>query len=205
MHIAEAQEDVRTVYDGGFHGQLISGVLWLAAAAVATWGSAAAAMATRLLGDTLIFPATTLALRVSGGPSSLPAGHPMRSLATPVAFTVPLGLVVAVATAGYRDEWFFPASMVIVGAHYLPFVFLYGMPLFAVLAAALSSGGVALALWIPAGPAAGGWAAGATLVVFAFLLRSQGRRAGRGQGRRALECDTPVAPLTSLAARPVRP
>src|SRR6056297_89674 len=32
---------------------------------------------------------------------------------------VPLGLLVAVAAAGYREEGFFPASMVIVGAHYL--------------------------------------------------------------------------------------
>jgi hypothetical protein len=178
MHIADAQRDVRTVYVGGFHGQLVSGSLWLVAAAVATWGSALAGVFTLLLGGTLIFPLTTLALRLSGGPSSLPAGHPMRALATQIAFTVPFGLLVAAAVTGYRQEWFFPASMIIVGAHYLPFVFLYGMPLFAVLAALLTFGGVALALWTSAAPAAGGWVTGAILVVFAFLLRRHARRPG---------------------------
>jgi hypothetical protein len=176
MHVVDAQRDVRHVYVGGFHGQLVSGCLWLVSAAVATWGSLGAGVVTLLVGGILIFPATTLALKLSGGPAALPPGHPMRALAMQIAFTVPLGLLVAVAVTGYRPEWFFPASMIIVGAHYLPFVFLYGMPLFAVLATVLTFGGVALALWIPATPATGGWATGATLFLFAFLLRHQARR-----------------------------
>lgn len=64
-----------------------------------------------------------------------------------IAFTVPRGLSVAVPAAGYRLEWFLPLGMIIVGAHYLPFVLLYGMPGFAFLAGLLTVGGVALALW----------------------------------------------------------
>lgn len=172
MEIVDAQRDVRRTYVGGFFGQLVSGVLWLLAAAIGTWGSPVAAMATLLLGGILIFPLTTLSLRLSGRPASLPAGHPMAALATQVAFTVPFGLLVALAAAGYRQEWFFPASMVIVGAHYLPFVFLYGMRLFALLAALLVCGGVALAMWLPEQFSVGGWLSGAALVVFAFLLRA---------------------------------
>lgn len=36
MKIAEAQRDVRTTYLGGFVGQLVSAVLWITAAALAT-------------------------------------------------------------------------------------------------------------------------------------------------------------------------
>ena len=72
MLISEAQREVRTVYLGGFVGQLVSALIWLAGAA-----------------------------------------------------------------ALHKPGWFYPASMIIVGAHYLPFVFLYGMKTFAVLAAAL--------------------------------------------------------------------
>ena len=93
-----------------------------------------------------------------------------------LAFTVPLGLVVAAAAAGYREEWFFPASMIVVGAHYLPFTFLYGTSLFAALGGAMAVGGVALALWGPDIFALGGWVTGGLLVTFAFLLRrSHGR------------------------------
>lgn len=175
MQIAEAQGDVRRVYVGGFYGQLVSGVLWLIAASVGTWMSPVAGIITLLAGGVLIFPLTTLALRVSGGSTSLPAGHPMAGLAMQIAFTVPLGLLVAVATVGSRLSWFFPASMVIVGAHYLPFVFLYGMRLFAVLSGVLVFSGAALALWMPGPFALGGWVTGLVLVVFAFLLRASAR------------------------------
>lgn len=179
MHIAEAQRDVRAVYVGGFHGQLVSGVLWLVAAGVSGWVSHSAGIVVLLAGGVLIFPLTTLLLKASGGPASLPKGHPMAPLAMQIAFTVPLGLLVAVAAAGYREEWFFPASMVIVGAHYLPFAFLYGTALFAVLGGLMTLAGVALALWLPNTFTTGGWATGALLIVFAFVLRRSHQRADR--------------------------
>lgn len=171
MEIAEAQRDVQRVYVGGSIGQFVSGAIWLLAAGAGTFISPSAAIVTLLAGGMLIFPVTTLLLRLSGRAATLPAGHPMNALAMQLAFTVPLGLLVAVAAAGYRAEWFFPAAMIIVGAHYLPFVFLYGMPHFAVLAGLLTIGGVTLALWGPDQFNLGGWVAGAILVGFAFLLR----------------------------------
>jgi hypothetical protein len=79
------------------------------------------------------------------------------------------------AVTGYRLEWFFPAAMVIVGAHYLPFVFLYGMRHYAALAAILAFGGVGLALWGPESFSLGAWITGLVLVSFAFLLRASVR------------------------------
>jgi len=172
MRIDEAQGDVRRVYRGGFVGQLVSGALWLIAAAIASWVSPAASIATLFFGGMLIFPLTTLALRAAGGPTALPKGHPMAALATQIAFTVPAGMLVAVALGVTKPNLFFPASMIIVGAHYLPFVFLYGMRLFAVLAAILILCGALLLLWFPMGAPLGGWFAGALLVLFAFLLRA---------------------------------
>lgn len=172
MLIDQAQRDVRLVYVGGFFGQLVSGVLWLCSAVVATFASATAAIAILLIGGILIFPLTTVCLRLAGRPTSLPAGHPMAGLATQIAFTVPLGLLVALAVTGYRLDWFFPAAMVIVGAHYLPFVFLYGMRLYAALAAILALGGVGLALWGPGWFSLGAWITSLVLLTFAFLLRA---------------------------------
>jgi len=182
MDIAEAQRDVRGVYAGGFYGQLVASALWLLAAGASMVISHTAGVVTLLAGGTLILPITTLVLRASGGPASLPKGHPMARLAMQIAFTAPLGLLVAVAAAGYRMDWFFPASMIIVGAHYLPFTFLYGMPLFAALGALLSLGGVALALWLPNTFPTGGWLTGCVLLVFAFLLRRSHRRSTGADG-----------------------
>ena len=172
MRIIDAQRDVRRVYVGGFFGQLVSGALWLISAALGTWVSPGKAMVVLLVGGVLIFPLTTLWLRLAGRPAALPTGHPMAALAMQLAFTVPVGLLVAMAASAYREDWFFPASMIIVGAHYLPFVFLYGMRLFAALSGVLMFAGVAMGLWV-AGPfSLGGWFTGFALVVFAFLLRN---------------------------------
>jgi hypothetical protein len=172
MSIREAQLDVRSLYAGGFYGQLVSGVLWLLASAAASWVSPAVGVATLFLGGMLIFPLTTLVLRLCGRPSALPAGHPMAGLAMQVAFTVPIGIVVVMAMLHGRTDLFFPASMVIVGAHYLPFVFLYGMRLFAVLSTAMVGIGVLLLYGLPVPSGVAGWFTGGLLVVFAFLLRA---------------------------------
>jgi hypothetical protein len=76
---------------------------------------------------------------------------------------VPVGL--------YRLNWFYPAMMILLGAHYLPFMFLYGMRTFGVLAALLVCGGVMLALYGSASFSTGAWCTSAILLTFAFLLR----------------------------------
>ncbi len=171
MLVAEGQGDVRCVYSGGFYGQLVSAAVWLSAAIVATWFSTTLSVAVLFLGGTLIFPLTWLTIRTTGRTASLPLGHPMAALAMQIAFTVPIGLVAVVAMLAGRTELFFPASMVIVGGHYLPFTFLYGMRMFAYLAVALVVPGLLLLVWVPAPFASGGWITGGVLVAFAFLLR----------------------------------
>lgn len=171
MSIIEAQGDVRRLYSGGFYGQLVSAMVWLSAAAMATWVSLAGAVVVLFLGGTLIFPLTWLSIRLTGRAASLPPGHPMAALAMQIAFTVPTGIVVVVALLADQDELFFPACMVIVGAHYLPFVFLYGMRMFAYLSVALVVPGVILLLWVSAPVAFGAWVTGVVLAIFAFLLR----------------------------------
>jgi len=171
LQLIEAQREVRAIYLGGSVGQIVSGVLWLAAAAVATWGTPRQTMVLLFVGGMFIFPVTTLALKAMGRPCALSPANPLGKLAMQVAFTVPIGLLVAFAAAGYRIEWFFPACMLIVGAHYLPFVFLYGMRVFALLAALLCAGGVALALYGPGSFSLGGWLTGGLLVAFGVVLR----------------------------------
>lgn len=184
MQIADAQRDVRETYAGGFYGQLVSGLVWLLAAALGTWVSPEWAIVALLTGGFLIFPLTTAALRLARRPTRLPPGHPMTPLAMQVAFTVPVGLLVALGATAYRQDWFFPASMVVVGGHYLPFVFLYGMRAYAVLAAVLVWGGVALALWVPGSFSIGGWLTGSVLVLAAVVLRRATARPASQPGAR---------------------
>lgn len=61
--------------------------------------------------------------------------------------------------------------MIALGAHYLPFVFLYGMPQFAALAAVLVAAGMILGMYVPSPFSLGGWLTGTILILFAFLGR----------------------------------
>ena len=51
---------------------------------------------------------TTLGLRLLGGPSALPKGHPMSALAVQIAMTVPLGVLVVIVLSRDDPSLFFP-------------------------------------------------------------------------------------------------
>src|SRR5215204_1523042 len=137
MIIGDAQREIRTRFAGAFYGQLVSGVLWLISAALATWRGPRAGIVSVVVGGFFIFPLTALLIRVSGRNTPLSPANTLRHLGMQVAFVLPLSMPLLVGVALFRRNWFYPGLMILVGAHYLPFVFLYGMPMFAVLAALL--------------------------------------------------------------------
>lgn len=172
MQIADAQREMRTRYVGGFYGQLVSGALWIVSAALATWSTPRAAITTIVVGGMFIFPLTELLLRLEGERVKLSANNALRQLGMQVAFVLPLSMPLLAPVARYRLTLFFPALMILVGAHYLPFVFLYGMRMFAVLAVVLISGGLLSGVYLTDSFSAGAWFAGAVLVAFAVVGRS---------------------------------
>jgi hypothetical protein len=169
MTITDAQRDVRTTFLGGFAGQLVSSCVWFASAALATWYSVRAGIVILVGGGFFIFLLTQLLLRAMGRPYSLPRGHPMNALGMQVAFTLPLSLPVAAGATMHQLTWFYPAIMILLGAHYLPFIFMYGMPQFGALAGILISAGLLIGLYVPSSFSLGGWLTAVTLLAFAFL------------------------------------
>jgi hypothetical protein len=171
MLVQDAQRNVRTVFVGGFWGQLVSSVIWMVSAALGYWVSPRAGILWIVFGGCFIFPLTLALLRLSGGPSSPTRGNPLSSLGMQVAFTLPIGMLLLFPVTQLRLTLFFPALMVLLGAHYLPFIFLYGMRMFAVLAAILIGSGVIIAQYFPASFTLGAWIGGLTLFVFAWIGR----------------------------------
>jgi hypothetical protein len=187
MTIEQAQRDMRVGLLGGFMGQLVSGLLWFASAALATWGTTQAAIVFIIVTGFFIFPLTKLGLRLMGHRSRVSPDNPLNGLGMQSAFVLPLSLVLVGAATLYRIEWFYPAFMIALGAHYLPFVTLYGMRLFYALAAILVAAGVALALYLPLPFSAGAWFTAAVLTCFAFL------------GRRSVSAETTVTAASSAS------
>jgi hypothetical protein len=176
VNISDAQRDVRSVFLGGFAGQLVSSLVWLLSAVFATWRSPKSAIIAVLAGGFFIFPLTQLLLRLMGRRASLPKGHPMNALGMQVAFTLPFNLPLVAAASLYRLNWFYPALMIALGTHYLPFIFIYGMPKFGVLAALLIGAGLTIGLYMPSVFSLGAWLTALLLLLFAFIGRSVAHR-----------------------------
>lgn len=172
MNVKNAQFEMRSAFLGGFAGQLVSGLIWLVASALSLWVAPKIGMAALFFGCMLIFPLTQGLLRLIGRPAKVSAENGLWPLGSQIAFTVPINFLLVGAATLYRETWFFPAAMIIVGSHYLPFITLYGMKFFAVLAALLVVGGAFLAVYGPAVFSLGGWLTGGILILFAFLGRS---------------------------------
>lgn len=176
MEVAKAQQQVRSIYMGGFVGQLIIGALWLASAALATWDSLFVGGAVLMIGGFFIYPLLQLALRVAGKPASLPPDNPLRELSIEVALMVgPLFFLVGAASV-HKAAWFFPSLMIVIGAHYLPFSFMYGMREFIALSVVITFPGILIGLYAPQLSTSGAWFTGVVLVVFAFVGRAAATR-----------------------------
>ena len=168
MTIQEAQRESREIYLGGGPGQLVCAAIWLASAAAATWSTPRLAILVLVIGGMFIFPLTQLSLRAMGRPASLSPGNPLRWLAMQVAFMVPLCLPVVLGATVHRLGWFYPGAMIVVGAHYLPFQFLYGQRRWLVLAGVLIVAGLMIGLYRSDQFALGGWLTAVAFLGFAL-------------------------------------
>lgn len=170
MTVCEAQSRVRSVFLGGSVGQFVTGIIWLVSAALSTFVGPSQGILALVVGGMLIFPLTQLALKFMGRPTSLARDNPLNSIPLTSVFAMVAMYPLIYAAARYNINWFFPAFMIVVGAHYLWFIFLYGMRAYAVLAAILVGSGIAVGLLWPTVFPIGGWLAGAVLVVFAVII-----------------------------------
>jgi hypothetical protein len=141
-------------------------------AALGTWVTPKASILAIVIAGFFIFPLTQLMLRLSGRRASLSKENPFNSLGMQVAFVLPLSMLLLVPVGNFRLNWFFPALMILLGAHYLPFATLYGMRMFLVLAGILIATGVVIALYLAETFSLGAWVAGLTLFAFAWIGRA---------------------------------
>ena len=169
MLVADAQREVRLTFMGGFPGSVVSGTIWLVSAALGTWGSTRNAILLLVVGGAFIFPLTQLLLRAMGRRASLDPGNPLAGLAMQIAFTIPLSLPLIGAATIHRLDWFYPAFLIVVGAHYVPFVFLYGAWTFALLAAAMIGGGTWIGVTMSGAFSFGGWFGGAVILTYGVV------------------------------------
>jgi hypothetical protein len=162
--LTQAQTELRYSYRSASVGQIYAGTVWLVSAVVWIAADNTVGVLVLLIGGFFIYPVTTLASRLLGNPGSVPPANPLREASIAIPVVGALCIPVVGAAALYDINWFYPAFMVVMGAHYLPFSHLYGMRIFVPLGAAMWLAGLSIGLWAPAWSAVGALLTGAALV-----------------------------------------
>ena len=172
MTLDEAQREVRVAFLGGSVGQAVTGAIWLLSAAVSTWVGSTPGILVLFFGGMLIFPLTQLALKAIGHSAALGKANPLSGFTLQSVFAMGAMYPLVYAAALHNLNWFYPAFMLAIGTHYMPFIFLYGMWEFVVLAAVLIFGSVGIGMLFPHSFIFAGWFTAVVLLAFALWVRS---------------------------------
>ena len=168
MTLEDAQSEMRLVFRRGSVGQLFTGLVWLGSAALATVVDKRLAIVALLVGGMLIFPLTQVVFRWRGGRTSPSRQNPLPGFALQSVFAMGALYPLVYAAALHNLNWFYPAFMIVVGVHYVSFIFLYGMWEYGLLAGLLVGSGVALGIFFPSAFGPGAWISATALLLFAL-------------------------------------
>lgn len=149
--ILDAQKDMRTAYYSGAPGVLVSGLTWLIAGLVARFSTPQSGIVTLVIGGMFIFPVSVLLCKAIGCSGKHDKSNPLASLSIEGTVWMLLSIPIAIGTAFYNLNWFFPAMLLIIAGRYLTFSTLYGMRVYWLLGAVLALASIALLLFsVPA-------------------------------------------------------
>ncbi|HLU61635.1 MAG TPA: hypothetical protein VKZ99_04725 [Gammaproteobacteria bacterium] len=181
MSLDDARREARCIYVCGAPGQLISSLVWFLSAALGTWVSWRAAMWALVAGGIFIFVALEAFIRLIGRRPSLSPGNPLNPLVMQIAFTLPFMLPLIVAAFRGQPDWLYPAFLVALGAHFLPFMFFFGLWHFGVIAMLLAGCGIVFGVVTTEAWQVAGWVGAVLQAVFAALLYSVYRQERGGR------------------------
>lgn len=147
----------------------VEAVMWILSASLGAMDQVPMAMLILLVGGMFIHPVSMGVSRLLGLPPVDDSGG-LPLLNTWLALMIPLCIpLVFMAVAGGRSHLFYPAFAVIIGAHWLPFTYLYRMNTFAVFAGVFVATGILFAFILSQPFAVPGFVVGGELLVFAIL------------------------------------
>jgi hypothetical protein len=154
------QADMRTAYAYGAPGVLVSGIVWLAAAATVLTVSVKAGIWVLMIGGMAIFPLSLLGCRVVGASGKHSRGNPLGFLAIEGTVWLMAGIFISLAATFAGTNLLFPIMLLVIGSRYLTFQTLYGIRKYWFAGGALCIAGFAapalqLPSWISAAAGAG--------------------------------------------------
>lgn len=125
--------EMRKTYLCAVPHTIYTSLVWLTAGLLGDLVTRPIAIVFFLVGCTFIFPIGELIRKIMKAPNFISNENKLPQLFTQLAFTIPLSYPLIYLACRLDIHFFFPAFSVLIGAHYLPFVYGYGKKTFAVL------------------------------------------------------------------------
>jgi hypothetical protein len=126
-------EEMRITYLGAVPHTIFTSLIWLISGALGIVYSKSIAILFFLIAGTFIFPGGELIRKLFKTPNAISKNNKLPLFFTLLAMTVPMSYPLLYFICKSNINLFFPAFTVLIGAHYLPFVYGYHMHSFGVL------------------------------------------------------------------------
>jgi hypothetical protein len=176
------QQEMRYAHYNGAPGILVSGLVWIAAAAMGYWVGSKNAVWTLLIGGAFIHPVSLLASKALGRPAKTEKGNALNSLAIASTIWLILSCAMAYGLFVLKPELFFPAMMATIGGRYLVLASVYGLSIYWLLGGFLILA-ANLAFFAMLAPIVAAAIGGLIEIVFAFLVFTHSAKGLRQSSR----------------------
>lgn len=161
--------ELRRTYWGAVPHTVFTAAVWITASCLSFYISKNQAIVFFMVAGTFTFPGGELIRKFMSAPSLISKENKLPQFFMLLAFTIPASYPLIYFACKANINYFFPAFTVLIGAHYLPFVYGYQMISFSVLSIVLVAQGTLIGYYYPESFALSGLCTGITLLLFAAL------------------------------------
>lgn len=161
--------EIRQTYLAAVPHTLFTAFIWLKAGIIGDYGLYSSAIIFFIVGGTFIFIGGELLRKLMKAPQRISKENRLPQFFTLLAFTVPLSYPLIYLVTKNNPANFFPAFMILIGAHYLPFVFGYGLKTFGALSILLVGLGTYFGMFFPSSFSFPAYVTATLMLVFAGI------------------------------------
>jgi hypothetical protein len=141
--------ELRRTYLGAAPHTLYTAGVWLASGLVGEYASKSTGIMFFIIAASLTFPGGEVVRKLMRAPNLISEENKLGKLFMLSAFGIPLCYPIIYLVCKGNINYFFPAFSILIGAHYLIFIYGYGMNTFGLIAGLLVVQGTLTALYLP--------------------------------------------------------
>lgn len=165
----DLHKEFRLTYLGAAPHSITVGLLWVISGIISNYTSVTFTILFFFFAAGLNFPIGEFFRKLLKTPNFLSTENHLPKLFSSLSLTIPLSIPLVYMACQYNINWFFPAFAVIVGAHYLPFIWAYKLPSFGVLGILIVVSGSFIAYFIPESFDLAAYTTGGLIILFGVI------------------------------------